>query len=430
VIQGGARRQHRVPVTKRTQFAVPDGLGGNLTPYVAPRLPTPTDPGDPGNPTGVLFDWVSAGGPKQGVENNTNIANNWQWNLTTETQLWKNAKLELGWVALRGIHLNSSESLNQVAPANRLAYINAGFTGGDQKSFLPFHDLPAEIQWNHRGDSIYHSLQATFQSKLTHNSQFQSSYTWSKNLSDTTLAYVDTTTGIADIYNPRIGRGNADFDRRHIFNASLIYNLPALERQNGFVKAAFGNWEMATIVNLFSGAGLKIGGGLNGTCYMDAIKNTKGTMDNCDQTINPATIDPVTNPKGSPFGKYALFGGSPWGIGNSAVTSAAPNRDFSQPCHVSGGDRTQWLNPKAFTWEGFQTGGYPNTGPGACSGPGVQDVDYSISKNWPMPFHGSKYFGEKTTSEPSKLAPFGSRSGRLSAVVAEWRGPWFLRRAR
>ncbi len=328
-----------------------------------------------------LFDWGAGGGPKQSVENNTNVANNWQWNLTTETQLWKNAKLELGWVALRGIHLNSSQSLNQVAPENRLAYINAGFTGGDQKAFLPFSTINAPlIQWNHRGDSIYHSLQATFQAKISHNSQFQSSYTWSKNLSDTTLAYVDTTTGIADIYNPRIGRGNADFDRRHIFNASLIYNLPTLDNRNSFVKAAFGNWEMATIVNIFSGAGIKIGGNINGTCYMDAIAHPAGTTNDCD----PNT------------GKFASFSGSPWGIGNSAILSQAPNRDFSQPCHVSGGDRTQWINPKAFTWEGFQTGGYPNAGPGSCSGPGVQDVDYSISKNYPMPFHASKYFGEKS----------------------------------
>ena len=360
----------RVESNNAPEAIAPGGerdLDGNLTPYSV------------ANPTGVLLDWVSAGGPKQGIENNSHVANSWQWNLTTETELWRNAKLEVGWVALRGIHLNSSESLNQVAPADRVAYINAGFTGADQNAFKPFGSLPAMILWNHRGDSIYHSLQTTFQTKLSRNSQFQTSYTWSKNLSDTTLAYVDTNTGIADTYNPRVGRGNSDFDRRHIFNASLIYNLPTLEHQNSFVKGAFGNWEMSTIVNMFSGAGLKIGGGLNGTCYMDAVAHPSGTTNDCSAT-----------------GKFSLFNGSPWGIGNSAVTSAAPNRDFSQPCHVSGGDRTQWLNPKAYTWEGFQTGGYPNAGPGSCSGPGVADVDFSVLKNWNLPFHGSKMFGEKS----------------------------------
>jgi len=357
----------RVESNNAPEAIAPGGqrqLDGNLTPY---KAPTATDPG---NPTGVLFGWGAGGGPKQGIEYNNHVANSWQWNLTTETELWKNAKLEVGWVALRGIHLNSSQSLNQVAPANRLAYIVDGLlnNGNGQNALKPFGAINAAlIQWVHRGDSVYHSLQTTFQTRLSRNSQFQASYTWSKNLSDTTLAYVDTTTGLADTYNPRASRGNADFDRRHIFNASLIYNLPTLESQNGFVKNAFGSWEMSTIVNLFSGAGLKI-----------------TSADLTGNWINPAD------------GTSHKFSGNPWGIGNSASTSVAPNRDFSQPCHVSGGDRTQWLNPKAYTWNGFKLGGYPNIGPGACSGPGVQDVDFSVSKNWVLPFHGGKMLGEKS----------------------------------
>jgi hypothetical protein len=131
------------------------------------------------------------------------------------------------------------------------------------------------------------------------------------------------------------------------------------------VKSALGGWETSTIVNVFSGAGLKVSGDVSGTW------------------INPAD------------GTSHNVSGNPWGIGNAASSSAAPNRDFSQPCHISGGDKTQWLNPKAFTWTGFKLGGYPNTGPGACSGPGVQDVDFSISKNWAMPF-GKSWFGEKS----------------------------------
>jgi hypothetical protein len=325
------------------------------------------------SPTGIaLFDWGSGGGPKQGIEYNSHVANSWQWNITTETQLWKNAKLEVGWVALRGIHLNSSQSLNQVKPADRLAFIIDGILNGGngQNALKPFGGLPALAQWTHGGDSIYHSLQTTFQTRFSRNSQFQVSYTWSKNLSDTTLAYVDTTTGIADRYNPRVGRGNADFDRRHIFNASLIYNLPTLDGQNAFLKGTLGGWETGTIMNFFSGAGLKVSGDLSGTW------------------IDPANPNPATNRHN--------FSGNPWGIGNAASASAAPNRDNSQPCHISGGSRTDWLNQKAYTWTGFKLGGYSNAAPGSCSGPGVADVDFSVSKNWGMPFHGNKVFGEKS----------------------------------
>ncbi len=369
-------------------------LDGNLTPYKAPIPPTPTSPGDPGNPTGVLFDWGSGGGPKQGIENNNHIANNWQWNITTETELWKNSKLEVGWVALRGIHLNSSAFLNEVTPADRLTYINDGLVGNKagQSALLPFtSSLPALTQWNHRGDSTYHSLQTMFQTRLSHNSQFQASYTWSKNLTDTTLAYVDTNTGLVDTYNPRAGRGPADFDRRHIFNASFIFNLPALERQNAFVKGVVGGWEASTIMNFFSGAALRINeSGINGACDLDVVTNSKGTTNDCDQTHQVPT-DPTTPVKG----KYGFFSGNPWGIGNAARYASAPNRDYSQPCHISG-SRTQWLNPAAYTYNGFHLGGYPNAGPGTCTGPGVASVDFSVNKNWNLPFHGSRVFGEKS----------------------------------
>jgi hypothetical protein len=235
-----------------------------------------------------------------------------------------------------------------------------------------------------------------FQTRVSHNSQLQASYTWSKNLSDTTLEYVDTNTGLVDTYNPRAGRGPADFDRRHVFNASFIFNLPALENQNAFVKGVVGGWEASTIMNFFSGAALRINeSGMNGVCDLDVVTNSKGTHNDCDQTINPATIDPISNPKGSPFGKFGFFSGNPWGIGNAARYASAPNRDLSQPCHLSGGDRTQWLNPAAYTYNGFHLGGYPNAGPGACAGPGVASVDFSVSKNWNVPFHGKHGFGEK-----------------------------------
>jgi hypothetical protein len=333
-----------------------------------------------------LFDFALGGGPKQSIENNNHIANSWQWNLTTETQLWKNSKLEVGWVALRGIHLNSSQFLNEIKPADRLTYINDGLAGNTaaQNALFPFSALPGNpnlAEWNHRGDSIYHSLQAMFQTRISHNSQIGASYTWSKNISDTTLQYVDTNTGIVDRYNPRAGRGPADFDRRNIFNASVIYNLPALEHQNGFVKGFAGGWEASTIMNFFNGVALRINeSGLNAVCDLDVVQNSGGTTNDC----------------AAGTGRFGFLGGNPWGIGSAARYASAPNRDFSQPCHISSGDRTAWLNPKAFTYDGFHLGGYPNAGPGVCTGPGVADVDFSVNKNWNLPFHGNKVFGEKS----------------------------------
>ncbi len=301
---------------------------------------------------------AAGGTPGQGLEQNTNVSNNWQWNLTTETQLTKNAKLELGWVALRGIHLMSSSQINQVMPGNRLAYIQQGLqspTPASRNQMLPYSALTtgALVQWNHRGDSIYHSLQSMFTTKLGRNGVFSGSYTWSKNIADTTLSYVGTTTGIADTYNPREGRGPADFDRRHIFNASLVWNLPAMTNSNGFVRGLVGGWETNSIITVNSGPMLTISGSVGGI-------------------------------------------GNPLGVGNSNVTAVRPLRVAGQSCTMSGGSRVQYLNPNAFTFNGYALGTAGNSGPGQCAGPGTQDVDFAIDKNWNLPFGMNKYFGEKS----------------------------------
>jgi hypothetical protein len=311
-------------------------------------------------PNQNLFDFVVGGAPHEGLENNTNLANSWQWNVTTEFAVAKDTKVEIGWVALRGIHLNSSHQANQVAPADRLSYVLRGLanSGDNRADLLPFGKLTTGglSIWDHRGDSIYHSLQAMFSTKFTRNSIFQTAYTWSKNISTTTLSYVDATSGVADSYNSRANRGLADFDRRHLFTATMVYNLPTLEARNSFMKTTLGGWETGTIVNVATGPALTIGGSVNNV-------------------------------------------GNPWGIGvanTGGLGVARPNRVFSQPCTLGGSNRLQYLNPAAFTWDGFKLGGYPNAGPGQCPGPGTANIDLSLDKNWTLPFHGSKYFGEKS----------------------------------
>ena len=54
----------------------------------------------------------------------------------------------------------------------------------------------------------------------------------------------------------------------------------------------------------------------------------------------------------------------------------------------------QWLNQDAFTVNGFQLGGYPNSCPGQCAGPGTANADVSAMKNWSLPLKGKHLFTE------------------------------------
>ncbi len=283
------------------------------------------------------------GAPQQGLDASSKQSNSWQWNLTTETALWRNSKFEVGWVANRGIHLQNAVDANQIPLASRLMAAQLNVTGGDSKPLhpYPYRQAGQMTIWSHTGDSIYHSLQAMFSSKFQNNSMLQVAYTFSKNLGDTTFGYVGTSTVFADNTNHRANRGPVDFDRRHVLSATLIYNLPGLTKSNSILRQVAGGWESNTIVNYASGNALTIQGN-------SGLGDASGT--------------------GTTGGLF----------------TSRPLRDYSQPCHLSSSPRDQWLNPKAFTWDGYQLGTLGNGGPGQCAGPPVDNVDFAIVKNWRM----------------------------------------------
>ncbi|HET8826138.1 MAG TPA: carboxypeptidase regulatory-like domain-containing protein [Terriglobales bacterium] len=309
-------------------------------------------------PTANMFDFAVGGTPSLGLEQNTNMTNTWQWNLTNELAPFHNAKLELAYVGLRGIHLIEIQNIDQLAPQNRLNWLYRA-SGDNANNLFPFGGMfanaPARISyWAHRGDSIYHSLQSMFTLRMSHNSIWQTSYTWSKNIGNTEADYTNINTGgIADIYNPRASRGLLDFDRPHVFASSLVYNLPTLEGHSGLLKQVAGGWETSTIISLATGPALTIGGTLNNvTCAVGCGLQTGNT-----------------------------FSGDPWGLG---ATQYYGTRPLMTGKSCFSGDKLHWLNTAAFTMNGYTLGSPPPGGIGQCHGPGIQDVDFSIDKNWTL----------------------------------------------
>lgn len=314
-----------------------------------------------------MLDFSPGGLANQSVQLSTNLANSWQWNLTTEVEVFRNAKLELGYVGLRGIHLDTYVDIDQLPPQNRLAWIESG---GNQNGLFPFGArtgaAPGAIyQWAHLGDSIYHSLQTQFTYKMPHNSVWQTSYTWSKNIANTEGDYPNNQDGIADLYNPSATRGLANFDRPNVFSSSLVYNLPGLEGRNGFVKGVAGGWETSTVVSLATGNALTITGQLNGdTCL----------------TFDPETGKCTQNVRADP-----------WGVNGNATQnhySVRPLRVPGQSCFS--GNNLQYINPKAFTMNGYVLGQRPTGGTGQCFGPNIRDVDFALDKNWGIPGLGER----------------------------------------
>jgi hypothetical protein len=359
------------------QFFTRDPISGTSTRLVGSNPPftvgigperTLDGPFTPG-PGGNIQDLGAPGGTAtQSVSLSPNLANSWQWNLTTEVTPFHNAKLEVGYVGLRGIHLATYVDIDQLAPANRLAWLTRP-SGANDNNLFPFGskypNAPGAIyQWAHFGDSVYHSLQTQFTYKMSHNSIFQTSYTWSKNIANTETDYPNNQDGIADMYNTRASRGLSDFDRPHVFSSSLVYNLPGLEGRNGFMKGVAGGWETSTVVSVATGNALTITGGLqNTTC--------------------------VSLAGGAPC-PGASFGGDPWGAnGNGAFTNFS-TRPLTTGASCSAGNELKFINSGAFTMNGYVIGHAPFGDIGQCHGPNMRDVDFSLDKNWGIPGLGEK----------------------------------------
>jgi len=351
------------------QFFTRDPISGTSTRLVGANPPFTVGVGPertldgPTYTNGVnMFDFAVGGTASQGVEMNTNLANSWQWNFTTEVAPFRNAKLEVGYVGLRGIHLDTYVDINQLPPQNRLPWLTRP-SGNNANSLFPFGakygGAPGAIyQWSHLGDSIYHSLQTMFTYKMSHNSIFRASYTWSKNIANTETDYPNNQDGIADLYNTRASRGLSDFDRPHVFSSSLVYNLPSLEGLNGFVKGVAGGWETSTVVSVATGNALTITGGLQGTTCVSLAGGIP-----CSGTV----------------------GADPWGAtGNGAFTNFS-TRPLTTGQSCSSGNELQYIDPNAFTMNGYVFGQAPAGQIGQCHGPNIRDVDFSLDKNWGIP---------------------------------------------
>lgn len=277
------------------------------------------------------------GFPGIGNETSYQMPNSWQFNLSVQRELWKDSVLEAGYVGNRNLHWEIRSNINDVAPANRVAYFQATGDAAARAALRPFGALTLDNGINYysrSGQSNYNAFQSSFRTRFSRNSLFQLAYTWSKLISDTVL--IDSPTYNVDYYNPRASRGPDLLNRPHIFVANLIYNLPTLENQGSLVRNAAGSWELSSILNFASGP----------------------------------SLTPVIGTD------YA-------GIGHSGAQYLM--RAPGQSCQASGGSNgRQWLNPNAFTVNGLRIGVLGNSGAGICSGPGNSDVDLSLRKNFKL----------------------------------------------
>lgn len=139
-------------------------------------------------------------------------------------------------------------------------------------------------------------------------------------------------------YDIRADRGRATLDRRHVFTANYIYEVPFFNKRNDFVGRLLGGWEVSGIVTLQTGLPF---------------------------TALGANFDPA-------------------GLGNIPALIAG-NRPNTLCDPNAGAPNTflQWFNTNCFQLNpttGTAPNTVSNTGRGTIDGPPTQRVDFSLFK--------------------------------------------------
>jgi hypothetical protein len=296
------------------------------------------------------------GSPNIGQSTSNQSPNAWQWNLSIQREIFKDAKLELAYVANKNEHWEQIADLNVVPVADRLTYVqNENSSAPDAGTFLaslrPFgagRGNQSITYYSHGSSSNYQSLQAFYNMRIRSRATFQAAYTWSKLLADSQR--LDTPAPNLDGTNRHVTYGPDILNHPQIFSGSFVYELPTLSGWNGFVRQVLGGWEASTIVGISSGP----------------------------------SITPLVSVQGL---------GDPSGVGNGTATGRErPNRVPGQPCRASGADSQTYLNPNMFTVNGFQLGQIGTAGVGLCSGPPTRNVDLGVDKNFRITEHITAQF--------------------------------------
>jgi Carboxypeptidase regulatory-like domain/TonB dependent receptor len=181
-----------------------------------------------------------------------------QWSLSLERQLGAETGLRLTYTGLRSVNLLTTPDLNSVAPS----------TQPYNPALKPFPNFRIVYQTGNGAESIYHGINLVLTHRFSHGLFVQSSYAFSKNLSDDQGSGAAGPNGgfagengpfIADRFNYRYDYGDVNFTPRHRWLTSYVYELPVgrgKEFGSGLpavANAILGNWQTMGLLLLQSG---------------------------------------------------------------------------------------------------------------------------------------------------------------------------------
>jgi len=277
------------------------------------------------------------------------------YNLTVERDLGHGTGIEVSYVGSKGTHLVRRYDINQ--PFRSLQLYQAGIPFQ-----RPYSGLNTIDYYGFGSNSIYNAGQVTLRRRASGGLFYRASYTYGKSLDEASQVGAGDGgfNGAEDSRNLKLERGRSDFDRRHLFTAALSWPLPVgghhrlLGGAHGLAGAVVNGWQLSATATLYTGAPFTV---LPANVNLDlgdsARPNRLGSGLWTSQTSHPA---------GKRGLDYPFF--------NLADFEAVPRCASVSKCGASA--------------HGFSPFAFGNSGRNFLDGPGRNNTNLALMKNFPM----------------------------------------------
>jgi hypothetical protein len=285
-----------------------------------------------------------------------------QYSASVEQQLPSNAILTVAYVGSQGRNL----FLRGIT--NKITGVTMNPTTGAGTAVREFTNQYAEIDVKTSGGTDhYDAMQMTLNRRFAQGLSLGAQYVWSHSIGDTNGSN-DARTA-ANNYSFSADYGSNQSDVRQSFNLSALYQLPfGAGKKFGadaspLAKALLGGWQMGGMVNARSGLPIEVLVTRPDIVYRNNV--TGAISANPVVTGGLVQTTPIVNVPG----------------GGASRNTRRPDLVAGvNPYIVDGG--TLWVNPAAFAVP--QPGTFGNLGRNALRAPGISQLDFTLSKKFPI----------------------------------------------
>jgi len=275
-----------------------------------------------------------------------------QYSLGVQQAIGTNAVLNISYVGSQGRHENYYQAINLPPESALPSEVSKPWI--NQAGGLNFQNLTYPGIGNMRlaynaANSKYNSLQASLTGTVHRDLHLQVAYTLAR--ADDSTTATGSGGDLNNATNPYLGwqydYGPSVYNRNNVFFANFVYDLPFFRSGSALERGLAGGWQVASIITVESGAPVNLGvsGGIN---------NPASVIGNSG--LRPDVNGPITYPKTV----NQWFSGN---FGHTVTESDGKSYTFGTMCETG---------PDC----------YGNLGFNAITGPGRQNWDVSLLKNF------------------------------------------------